>query len=76
MNINSTAANLMAFKEIPVEGTVSRVPEPECASSLPNVWAGGDVIHSEFEPYLRAARENPEPSPLAVYRTASPSIPR
>ncbi len=33
---------------------------------LPNVWAGGDVIHSEFEPYLRAARENPEPSPLAV----------
>jgi acetyl esterase len=30
------------------------------------VWAGGVVIHSEFEPYLRAARENPEPSPLDV----------
>jgi acetyl esterase len=30
------------------------------------VWAGGVVIHSEFEPYLRAARESPEPSPLEV----------
>ncbi len=33
---------------------------------MPNVWTGGVVIHSEFEPYLRAARENPEPSPLDI----------
>jgi acetyl esterase len=30
------------------------------------VWTGGVVIHSAFEPYLRYARENPEPSPLDV----------
>ena len=28
--------------------------------------AGGAVIHPAFEPYLRLARENPEPSPLSV----------